>query len=731
MNKIFAPFLPPWAETGLQPAFYDVESGTVLQQTARMYDKVNQLIRLFNEFSESVSAEINAFEKDVNDVVDEYIQKFVELKDYVEDYFANLDVQEEINNKLDVMAEDGTLTDIIAQYLTLAGVLAFSNVSELAAAENLAMGSKAKTYGYLRQGDGVYDLYTIREKEISDVADGYNLVELTNAPTLIAERLQTGRTSVINLLGSDDITAYLELPIAKKIVLPYNTTYTVTDHVFLNSDTEVDLNSSILYFYYDTDDDHETNYFAYKTDDTFTLYNGNKNITFRNGKIKGGCGVYMHCQNVLYENVEFIDIHSRHCLQIASCSNFVIRGCKFYGTIPANDYGSECINIDPCNWGGQPALDPSSVMYDHNNNYNIVIENNKFNMATTEGLRYSNAIGSHGADDANQLICDGLVIKDNDFTCPYYSVLNICDYKNVHVSNNIATFVEVDASTQSKFIYIRGAVENAIVDSNTIKQCHQLIYTSNDKRERKNITVSNNIFDAIDNQGSAAFQVTFCSNLNIINNKIDGRYRFLHTDCIYDNDVPDTATKCDGVTLAQNSVTMIRDSDVCLRVRQTENIDIDGNTFRNPNGRTENFCAIQTGVVNCVIRNNDIDTIYKFMTPASFSDELFMTNNNWLYTLTSEFAGGSLTKTGTLWKPINKFSRLYIQLGGGTSNTSSVEVIPYYPDTGNKFTTADRTWRFPIAKWDNSLGYVNFSIADGDQWSYTGDVDIRQIIGKD
>ena len=51
MNKSFAPFLPPWAETGLQPAFYDVESGTVLQQTARMYNKVNQLTRLFNEFS--------------------------------------------------------------------------------------------------------------------------------------------------------------------------------------------------------------------------------------------------------------------------------------------------------------------------------------------------------------------------------------------------------------------------------------------------------------------------------------------------------------------------------------------------------------------------------------------------------------------------------------------------------------------------------------------------------
>lgn len=105
MNKLFAPFLPPWAETGLQPAFYDLESGTVLQQTARMYDKVNQLIRLFNELSEETQT-----------TVEEYIGKFVELKDFVDNYFDNLDVQEEINNKLDEMAEDGTLAEIINNY---------------------------------------------------------------------------------------------------------------------------------------------------------------------------------------------------------------------------------------------------------------------------------------------------------------------------------------------------------------------------------------------------------------------------------------------------------------------------------------------------------------------------------------------------------------------------------------------------------------------------------------
>lgn len=104
--KNFINFLPPWVETNIQPAFYDKESGTVLQQTARMYAKVNQLIRHFNDLS-----------KETKKTIEEYIAKFVELKDYVDTYFENLDVQEEINNKLDEMTEDGTLAEIIGEYL--------------------------------------------------------------------------------------------------------------------------------------------------------------------------------------------------------------------------------------------------------------------------------------------------------------------------------------------------------------------------------------------------------------------------------------------------------------------------------------------------------------------------------------------------------------------------------------------------------------------------------------
>ena len=177
MNKLFVPFLPPWVETGLQPAFYDKESGTVLQQTARMYDKVNQLIRNFNDLS-----------KETKETVEEYILQFTELKDFVDDYFENLDVQEEINNKLDAMAEAGTLADIISQYLNSTAVFGYDNVASMKSAENLIAGSYAQTLGFYAKNDGGGATYRIRAITNDDVVDEATIIEMGDgSDELVAE----------------------------------------------------------------------------------------------------------------------------------------------------------------------------------------------------------------------------------------------------------------------------------------------------------------------------------------------------------------------------------------------------------------------------------------------------------------------------------------------------------------------------------------------------------------
>lgn len=204
MNKIFVPFLPPWAETGLQPAFYDVESGTVLQQTARMYNKVNQLTRLFNEFSEATSEEVNAFEREVNATVEDYIEKFTALKDFVDDYFDNLDVQEEINNKLNAMVEDGTLQEIITTYIQSNVAWTFDNIAEMQTATNLIAGSYTETFGFYQIGDSGGAKYIIREPEESETANNITTFDIVGG--LIAELVITTSMNVKQFGAKGDDT---------------------------------------------------------------------------------------------------------------------------------------------------------------------------------------------------------------------------------------------------------------------------------------------------------------------------------------------------------------------------------------------------------------------------------------------------------------------------------------------------------------------------------------------
>lgn len=54
--------LPYWVLTDLQPAFYDSESGTVLQQLSRMYPKIQEIINRYNDFVRDVNRYIEEFE---------------------------------------------------------------------------------------------------------------------------------------------------------------------------------------------------------------------------------------------------------------------------------------------------------------------------------------------------------------------------------------------------------------------------------------------------------------------------------------------------------------------------------------------------------------------------------------------------------------------------------------------------------------------------------------------
>lgn len=95
MNKYHIRPLPNWVLTNLQSAFYDSESGTILQQMARVYSKIEELINIYNEFA----CEVNRYIKEFEDGIIEDFECFKNciiktMNDYIESIDMKISLQD-------------------------------------------------------------------------------------------------------------------------------------------------------------------------------------------------------------------------------------------------------------------------------------------------------------------------------------------------------------------------------------------------------------------------------------------------------------------------------------------------------------------------------------------------------------------------------------------------------------------------------------------------------------
>lgn len=95
MNNFYIKHLPHWVLTDLQPAFYDIESGTTLQQTARIYAKMQELIDLYNEFVTKVNKYIKDFEDGIITDFEEFRNCIIKvMNDYIETIDTKINLQD-------------------------------------------------------------------------------------------------------------------------------------------------------------------------------------------------------------------------------------------------------------------------------------------------------------------------------------------------------------------------------------------------------------------------------------------------------------------------------------------------------------------------------------------------------------------------------------------------------------------------------------------------------------
>ena len=101
------------------------------------------------------------------------------------------------------------------------------------------------------------------------------------------------------------------------------------------------------------------------TDET-TGYNGNRNITIRNGTLQNVEVLLAHGQNIVFENMTFRNLHSTHFFQIMSCLNVTIRNCRFQNLILPSDYtttNAEAINLDQPNFAQFPYFVSDGIIW--------------------------------------------------------------------------------------------------------------------------------------------------------------------------------------------------------------------------------------------------------------------------------------------------------------------------------------------------------------------------------
>lgn len=82
--------LPHWRLTDRTPAFYDTESGSAIEQTAKVYGAMRDLINEYNKFADNLNKALQSFELEIKEDNECFKKCLTEL---VENYIKSIDLK--------------------------------------------------------------------------------------------------------------------------------------------------------------------------------------------------------------------------------------------------------------------------------------------------------------------------------------------------------------------------------------------------------------------------------------------------------------------------------------------------------------------------------------------------------------------------------------------------------------------------------------------------------------
>lgn len=82
--------LPHWTLTDNHPAFYDTESGSAIEQTAKVYGAMRTLIGEYNKFADNLNEALKGFELETKEEMECFKKCLTEL---IENYIKSIDLK--------------------------------------------------------------------------------------------------------------------------------------------------------------------------------------------------------------------------------------------------------------------------------------------------------------------------------------------------------------------------------------------------------------------------------------------------------------------------------------------------------------------------------------------------------------------------------------------------------------------------------------------------------------
>lgn len=166
--------MPKWVLENTTPSFYDKDSLTVIEATAKLYGKMNELITEYNKFADDVNAKIEAFTAEIRD---EQLVFATALRQEFQDFIDTVELKLEsagvdsrpiyTNITLPASAWMGADSPY-SQVVRIVGATANSKVDLLPTVEQLEI-FKEKDLTFVTENDGgEITVYAVGDKPQND-----------------------------------------------------------------------------------------------------------------------------------------------------------------------------------------------------------------------------------------------------------------------------------------------------------------------------------------------------------------------------------------------------------------------------------------------------------------------------------------------------------------------------------------------------------------------------------